>query len=123
MSPRRSRGLVPTPVGRVPGLRDPIVGLHLVLEPAPREQVLAFLAADFSTVRPGSGWPVPETTPGSPPWRISITYDVEVNWLVVLHGLVIGDCFTTEAPTRRATSRSATPWRSPTDGAGTEPRW
>ncbi len=88
------RSLVPTAVGRVPDPREPIVGRRLVLEPAPRELVLAFLAGDFSTVRPGSGWPVPETTPGSPPWRLSIKYDVEVNWLVVLEGLVIGDCFT-----------------------------
>ena len=94
MSQIGSRSLVPTPVGRVPGLREPIVGPNLVLEPAPREQVLAFLAGDFSTVRPGSGWPVPETTPGSPPWRVSIKHDVEINWLIVLDGLVIGDCFT-----------------------------
>jgi GNAT superfamily N-acetyltransferase len=94
MSLRGGRSLVPTPVGRVPGLREPIVGPYLVLEPVPRERVLAFLAGDFSTVRPGSGWPVPETTPGAPPWGVSIKHDVEVNWLVVLDGLVIGDCFT-----------------------------
>jgi RimJ/RimL family protein N-acetyltransferase len=94
MSLRGGRGLVSTPVGRVPSLREPIVGRRLVLEPASRELVLAFLAGDFSAVRPGSGWPVPETTPGSPPWRVSIKHDVEVNWLVVLEGLVIGDCFT-----------------------------
>jgi RimJ/RimL family protein N-acetyltransferase len=94
MSLRGGLGLVPTPVGRVPGLREPIVAQRLILEPAARELVLAFLAGDFSAVRPGTGWPVPETTPGSPPWRISIKYDVEVNWLVVLDGLVIGDCFT-----------------------------
>ncbi len=56
--------------------------------------MLAFLAGDFSSVRPGAGWPVPETTPGSPPWRVSLKYDVEINWLVVLDGLAIGDCFT-----------------------------
>jgi GNAT superfamily N-acetyltransferase len=94
MSLRGGRSLVPTPVGRVPGHREPIVGPHLVLEPASKELVLAFLAGDFSAVRPGSGWPVPETTPGSAPWRLSIKYDVEVSWLVVLDGLVIGDCFT-----------------------------
>jgi RimJ/RimL family protein N-acetyltransferase len=65
-----------------------------VLEPVSREQVLAFLAGDFSAVHPGAGWPLSETTPGAPPWLMSIKYGVEVNWLVVLDGRAIGDCFT-----------------------------
>jgi RimJ/RimL family protein N-acetyltransferase len=75
-------------------LREPIIAPRLVLEPVSREQVLAFLAGDFSSVRRGAGWPRAETEPGAPPWRISIKYDVEVNWLVLFDGVAIGDCFT-----------------------------
>ena len=94
MSRQGRLDLVPTPVGRVPSVRESIVTPHLVLEPVTRELMLAFLAGDFSAVRPGRGWPLPETTPGAPPWHLSIKYGVEVDWLVILDGLVIGECFT-----------------------------
>ena len=67
---------------------------RLVLEPVARDQVEAFLAGDFRNVRRGDGWPRDGTEPGSPPWRMSLKHDVEVNWLVTLAGLTIGDCFT-----------------------------
>lgn len=94
MTSRADRQLVQTGSGRVPAVREPIVGARLVLDPVSREQVAAFLTGDFSSVRAGDGWPLDDTTPGAPPWRLSIKRDVEVNWLVVLDGLAIGDCFT-----------------------------
>jgi RimJ/RimL family protein N-acetyltransferase len=86
--------LVPTAKGRMPAVRRPIRGQRVVLEPITHEQVQAFLAGDFSGFRPGEGWPLAETVPGSPPWRVSLKYDIEVNWLVLVDGIVIGDCFT-----------------------------
>jgi RimJ/RimL family protein N-acetyltransferase len=86
--------LIPTAHGRVPAIRQPIRGERVVLEPVSHAQVRAFLADDFSGVRPGEGWPLAESVPGSPPWRLSLKYDVEVNWLVLVDGVVIGDCFT-----------------------------
>lgn len=94
MSVPTDRRLVPTEKGRVPAVREPIVAPRLVVEPVAREQVAAFVAGDFSTVRPGAGWPVDESVPGSPPWRLSLKYDLEVCWVVVLDGFAIGDCFT-----------------------------
>jgi RimJ/RimL family protein N-acetyltransferase len=90
----RRRALLPSAVGRVPRFREPIVARRIVLEPVSQEQVERLLAGDLSAVRPGDGWPLAETVPGSPPWRISLKYGVEVNWLVVLDGVVMGDCFT-----------------------------
>jgi RimJ/RimL family protein N-acetyltransferase len=88
------RVLVPASIGRMPARREPIVAPRVVLEPVTRAQVERFLAGDFSAVRPGEGWPVDESVPGSPPWRLSLQRDIEVNWLVTLDGVVIGDCFT-----------------------------
>ena len=78
----------------MPAVREPIRGRRVVLQPVAHEQVRRFLAGDFSGVRCGEGWPVAESVPGSPPWRLSLKYDIEVNWLVILDGVVIGDCFT-----------------------------
>jgi RimJ/RimL family protein N-acetyltransferase len=86
--------LVRTQVGLVPVDRPPLATARLVLEPVARDQVEAFLAGDFRSVRRGDGWPREPTEAGSPPWRISLKHDVEVNWLVTLDGLTIGDCFT-----------------------------
>ena len=86
--------LVPTSHGRIPGSRESIHGERVVLEPVTHDQVRAFLRGDFSGVRPGEGWPLDESVPGSPPWRLSLKYGVEVNWLVLVDGVVIGDCFT-----------------------------
>ena len=92
--PRTALRLVQTPVGLVPVDRPPIVTSRLVLEPVARDQVEAFLAGDFRSVRRGDGWPRDEAEAGSPPWQLSLKFDVEVIWLVTLEGLVIGDCFT-----------------------------
>lgn len=86
--------LVATSHGRMPARREPIRGERVVLVPVSHEHVRRFLAGDFSGVRCGEGWPVAESVPGSPPWRLSLKYDIEVNWLVILDGVVIGDCFT-----------------------------
>ena len=86
--------LVMTAHGRVPVDREPIRGERVVLLPISNSEVRAFLAGDFSGFRPGVGWPIAETVPGSPPWRLSLKYDVEVNWIVLVDGLVVGDCFT-----------------------------
>ena len=91
---RNSLGLVRTPVGLVPVGRPPVATPHLVLEPVARDQVEAFLAGDFRSVRRGDGWPRESTEAGSPPWELSLKFDVEVNWLVTLDGVTIGDCFT-----------------------------
>ena len=86
--------LAQTPVGLVPVDRPPIATSRLVLEPVARDQVEAFLAGDFRTVRRGDGWPRESTEAGFPPWELSLKLDVEVNWLVTLEGVAIGDCFT-----------------------------
>ena len=86
--------VVRTPVGLVPVGRPPVATPRLVLEPVARDQVEAFLAGDFRNVRCGDGWPRERTEAGFPPWRMSLKHDVEVNWLVTLDGLTIGDCFT-----------------------------
>lgn len=86
--------LVMTAHGRVPVDREPIRGERVVLLPISHGEVRAFLAGDFSGFERGPGWPVAKSVPGSPPWRLSLKYDVEINWLVLLDGLVIGDCFT-----------------------------
>ena len=92
--PRTSLRLVLTPVGLVPVERPPIATSRLVLEPVARKQVEAFLAGDFRSVRRGDGWPRESTEAGFPPWELSLKVDVEVNWLVTLEGVTIGDCFT-----------------------------
>ena len=86
--------LVQTPVGLVPVDRPSIATSRLVLEPVPLDRVEAFLAGDFSSVRRGAGWPREQSEAGSPPWGLSLKHDVEVNWLVTLGGLAIGDAFT-----------------------------
>ena len=86
--------LARTPVGLVPVERPPIATSRLVLEPVGREQVEAFLAGDFRSVRRGDGWPRDSTEEGLPPWQLSLKHDVEVTWLVTLDGVAIGDCFT-----------------------------
>ena len=83
-----------SPVGLVPVGRPPVATARLVLEPVARDQVEAFLAGDFHSVRCGLGWPREGTEAGLPPWRVSLEHDVDVTWLVTLDGLTIGDCFT-----------------------------
>lgn len=83
-----------TPVGLVPVDRPPVATSRLVLEPVPRDQVESFVAGDFRSVNCGDGWPRESTEAGSPPWELSLKLDVEVNWLVTLDGVTIGDCFT-----------------------------
>jgi RimJ/RimL family protein N-acetyltransferase len=78
----------------MPARRRPIIGERVVLQPITHEEVRAFLRGDLSRVRPGEGWPLSESVPGSPPWRLSLKFDIEVNWLVLVEGVVIGDCFT-----------------------------
>jgi RimJ/RimL family protein N-acetyltransferase len=92
--PRGQLRLVPTPVGLVPVDRPPLATSRLVLEPVARDRVEAFLAGDFRNVKCGDGWPRASTEAGSPPWELSLKLDVEVNWLVTLGGVAIGDCFT-----------------------------
>lgn len=92
--PGTSLRLVRTPVGLVPVERPPLATSRLVLEPVAREQVEAFLADDFRSVKRGDGWPRESTEAGFPPWELSLKLDVEVNWLVTLDGVTIGDCFT-----------------------------
>jgi RimJ/RimL family protein N-acetyltransferase len=88
------RVLVPASIGRMPARREPIVAARVVLEPVTREQVERFVVGDFAAVRTGEGWPFDESVPGSPPWRLSLKRAIEVNWLVTIDGVVIGDCFT-----------------------------
>ena len=88
------RTLIPSPRGLVPAVRSPIRTPRLVVEPISLDQVASLVAGDFSGVVPGEGWPVPESVPGSPPWRLSLQLGVDINWVVTLDGLAIGDCFT-----------------------------
>jgi [ribosomal protein S5]-alanine N-acetyltransferase len=90
---RRMR-VLRTPVGQVPVDRPPVATARLVLEPVGRAEVEAFLAGDFCNVTRGDGWPRERTEAGFPPWELSLQADVEVNWLVTLDGVTIGDCFT-----------------------------
>lgn len=78
----------------MPASLERIVAERVVLEPVSNEQVERFLEGDVSAVRAGEGWPLDESVPGSPPWRLSLKYGLEVNWLVTVDGVVIGDCFT-----------------------------
>jgi RimJ/RimL family protein N-acetyltransferase len=78
----------------MPARRERIVGDRVALEPISQEQVERFVAGDLSAVRAGDGWPVDERVSGSPPWALSLKLGLEVNWLVTVDGLVIGDCFT-----------------------------
>ena len=119
--PRSALRLARTPVGLVTVDRPPVETSRLVLEPAARDQVEAFLAGDFRSVKCGDGWPRESAEAGFPPWELSLKLDVEVNWLVTLDGLTIGDCFTQAAPTMEATSKSATALPRRTAAAATEP--
>jgi len=92
--PRSHVRLEPTQVGLVPVDRPRVATQRLVLVPVGRKHIEAFLAGDFRSVRRGDGWPRDSTEAGFPPWELSLKLDVEVNWLVTLDGLAIGDCFT-----------------------------
>ncbi len=83
-----------TPVGLVPVDRPPVATSRLVLEPVGSVQIEAFLAGNFGSVTRGDDWPRESTEAGFPPWELSLQFDVEVNWLVTLDGVTIGDCFT-----------------------------
>jgi RimJ/RimL family protein N-acetyltransferase len=85
---------LPTPVGLLPVDRPAVATARLVLAPIGQDQVADFLEGDFRSVRRGEGWPREKTEAGFPPWQLSLKLGAEVNWLVTLEGLTIGDCFT-----------------------------
>jgi RimJ/RimL family protein N-acetyltransferase len=60
------------------------------LERLTRERADAILAGDLSSVRPGEGWPHEDTLDGL---RMA-----EPPWLVLLDGVVVGDCGTVGPP-------------------------
>jgi RimJ/RimL family protein N-acetyltransferase len=60
------------------------------LEPLTRERADAILAGDLSSLHAGEGWPHADTLDGL---RLS-----EPPWLVLLDGVVVGDCGTVGPP-------------------------
>jgi RimJ/RimL family protein N-acetyltransferase len=62
---------------------------RLVLEPLSVEDARAIVAGDLSSVRPAPGWPHDDTLDGI---RIALAHGVSTTWLVLLDGVVIGDC-------------------------------
>ena len=64
---------------------------RLALVRIPAEQARAILAGDHSGLRAGEGWPHDDTLDGL---RIAVEHGAPLGWLVVLDGVVIGDCGT-----------------------------
>ena len=60
-----------------------------MLERIPAETARAVLAGDLSRVRAGEGWPHEDTRHGL---RMAVEHGAPLGWLVLLDGVVIGDC-------------------------------
>jgi RimJ/RimL family protein N-acetyltransferase len=70
---------------------------RLVLEPVSPDLAAAVIRGDVSALRPGAGWPHADTLDAL---RIGVAHGALI-WLVVLDGLVIGDCGTHRQPDER----------------------
>lgn len=70
-------------------MHERVVTPRLVLEPVPPAQAAAIVAGDLSSVGPGEGWPHEDTADG---------LRAGIPWLVLLDGIVIGDCGTHGPP-------------------------
>jgi RimJ/RimL family protein N-acetyltransferase len=71
-------------------VHERVVTPRLVLEPVSPALVEAIVAGDLSSLRPGEGWPHADTVDG---------LRAGTPWLVLLDGVVIGDCGTHGPPT------------------------
>ena len=65
------------------------------LEPLSEALAQALVTGDLSGVSPGEGWPHADTMDGL---RIAVSQGHEAGWLVLLDGVVIGDCGTLGPP-------------------------
>lgn len=67
----------------------PILTSRLVLQPVTRELARAVVSGRISDLRVGSGWPHPDTADAM---AMALTADAGPSWVIILGGVVIGDC-------------------------------